>query len=154
MLTMIVRRLLPLACAVWLISFFAGPPSARATQSSRGSGEHHDLSLFAHSENCVACHNNLTGPGGEDASIGASWRSTMMANSARDPYWQAGVRRETMDHPARSIDIQNECSACHMPMAQRIAQAAGIKGEVFPHLPAPYIHGGRYGARPENQKLL
>ena len=38
-------------------------------------------------------------PSGEDVSIGATWRSTMMANSARDPYWQAGVRRETIDHP-------------------------------------------------------
>ena len=28
-------------------------------------------------------------PAGEDVSIGATWRSTMMANSARDPYWQA-----------------------------------------------------------------
>ena len=23
----------------------------------------------------------------------------MMANAARDPYWQATVRRETIDHP-------------------------------------------------------
>ena len=77
----------------------------------------------------------LLSPDGEDVSIGATWRSTMMANSARDPYWQAGVRRETIDHPKRSADIQNECSACHMPMAQKIAHAAGSKGEVFAHLP-------------------
>ena len=75
-------------------------------------------------------------PSGEDVSIGATWRSTMMANSARDPYWQAGVRRETIDHPTHAAAIQDECAACHMPMAQRIAQrrAAG-KGEVFAHLP-------------------
>ncbi|HVQ16600.1 MAG TPA: hypothetical protein VMS40_23520, partial [Vicinamibacterales bacterium] len=64
-----------------------------------------------------------------------TWRSTMMANSARDPYWQAAVRRETIDHPKRSADIQNECAACHMPMAQKIAHAAGGRGEVFTHLP-------------------
>ncbi|HZL95697.1 MAG TPA: hypothetical protein VFB99_18720, partial [Vicinamibacterales bacterium] len=68
-------------------------------------------------------------------SIGATWRSTMMANSARDPYWQAGVRRETIDHPTHSADIEDECAACHMPMAQKIAQAAGQKGEVFANLP-------------------
>ena len=42
----------------------------------------------------------------------------MMANSSRDPYWQAGVRRETIDHPSRGRDIEDECSICHMPMAR------------------------------------
>ena len=37
--------------------------------------------------------------------------STMMANSARDPYWQASVRRETIDHPKHSAAIQDECAA-------------------------------------------
>jgi hypothetical protein len=94
-----------------------------------------DLSLFAHSEDCIACHNNLVTPAGEDVSIGATWRSTMMANSARDPYWQAGVRRETLDHPRHAAAIQDECAECHMPMATQIARAAGGKGEVFAHLP-------------------
>ena len=93
------------------------------------------LSLFSHSENCMACHNNLITPGGEDVSIGATWRSTMMANSARDPYWQAGVRRETIDHPTQAAAIQDECGGCHMPMATRIAREAGGTGEVFSHLP-------------------
>lgn len=91
--------------------------------------------LFVHSQDCVACHNNLTAATGEDVSIGTSWRSTMMANSARDPYWQAGVRRETIDHPSHGADIQDECAACHMPMAQRHARAANRKGEVFAFLP-------------------
>ena len=127
---------LPLACPLWLVSFVAAVPSARvAHRSERSRSPHQDLSLFSHSDNCLACHNNLTAPAGEDVSIGATWRSTMMANSARDPYWQAGVRRETIDHPHASADIQDECAACHMPMAQRIAHAAGGKGEVFAHLP-------------------
>jgi len=58
-----------------------------------------------------------------------------MANSARDPYWQAGVRRETLDHPAHAAEIEDECAACHMPMAQKIAHASGGKGEVFANLP-------------------
>jgi hypothetical protein len=131
---MTIRHLFPLAYAVWLLTVFTSAPSARA-QSGRPAAPHADLSLFTHSDNCVACHNNLITPGGEDVSIGATWRSTMMANSARDPYWHAAVRRETIDHPTHSADIQNECSACHMPMAQKIALAAGGKGEVFAHLP-------------------
>ena len=66
----------------------------------------------------------------------------MMANSARDPYWQASVRRETLDHPQHSAAIQDECAACHMPMSQRIARAAGGTGEVFAQLPI----GGRDGS--------
>ncbi len=58
-----------------------------------------------------------------------------MANSARDPYWQASVRRETIDHASHSAEIQDECSACHMPMTQKIARAAGGQGAVFAHLP-------------------
>jgi hypothetical protein len=96
---------------------------------------HKNLALFTTSENCVACHNVLVTPHGEDVSIGASWRSTIMANSARDPYWQAGVRRETIDHPTHSAAIQDECAECHMPMATQISRASGGKGEVFAHLP-------------------
>src|SRR5262245_16830127 len=127
--------LLPLACTLWLLTILAASPSARGGAVPQKPPRHQDLSLFTHSENCVACHNTLMAPSGEDVSIGATWRSTMMANSARDPYWQAGVRREIMDHPTRSADIQNECAACHMPMAQKIAHGTGGKGEVFAHLP-------------------
>jgi hypothetical protein len=134
-MTVLTRRLLPLACTLWILAVFAASPNARETSRSWEQNPHPDLSLFTHSDNCLACHNTLLSPDGEDVSIGATWRSTMMANSARDPYWQAGVRRETIDHPKRSADIQNECSACHMPMAQKIAHAAGGKGEVFTHLP-------------------
>ena len=82
-------------------------------------------SPFVHSDECVACHNALTTPSGEDVSIGAAWRGTIMANSARDPYFRASVRRETLDHPRRAAEIQDECAACHVPAAHRAAQAAG-----------------------------
>ncbi len=85
----------------------------------------HAAALFSHSDDCVACHNGLTTPSGEDVSIGTAWRSTMMANSARDPYFHASVRRETMDHPTRAVEIQDECAACHVPIAHRAAHAAG-----------------------------
>jgi len=91
--------------------------------------------LFKTGDNCMACHNSLRAPSGEDVSIGSSWRATIMANAARDPYWQAGVRRETIDHAMAAADIQDECSICHMPMARAAAHATGKKGEVFAHLP-------------------
>ena len=91
--------------------------------------------LFKTGGNCMPCHNNLVSPSGEDVSIGVEWRATVMANSSRDPYWQAGVRRETIDHPSAAADIEDECSICHMPMARATAHAGGRKGQVFAHLP-------------------
>ena len=76
-------------------------------------------SSFAVGADCLACHNGLATPSGEDVSIGAAWQASMMAQSARDPYWQAAVRREVIDHPERAAEIQQECAACHMPMAAR-----------------------------------
>jgi hypothetical protein len=84
---------------------------------------------------CMACHNGLTTPAGEDVSIGVSWRASMMAHSSRDPYWQGAVRREAIDHPEHAAAIEVECSICHMPMTTYPARAAGGLGKVFGHVP-------------------
>jgi len=113
-----------------LVSLFAVFP--RLTHG----GDDHSASapLFQTSDRCVACHNGMKTKAGEDFSIGVDWRASIMANSSRDPYWQASVRRETIDHPSASADIQNECSRCHMPMAYYESLARGKKQEVFSHL--------------------
>lgn len=92
--------------------------------------------LFQTAEACMSCHNNLIAPSGEDVSFGISWRASMMANSARDPYWHAAVRREVMDHPESQAIIENECATCHMPMAHYQANANGNMVSVFDNLPA------------------
>ncbi len=92
-------------------------------------------SFFRPGRVCQGCHNGLVSPSGENISIGTDWRASMMANSARDPYWQAAVRREVMDHPGAQAHIEDECAACHMPMARFEARAQGRLGEVFAHLP-------------------
>src|SRR5262249_18510124 len=97
----------------------------------KGYGTH-----FQTSDRCVACHNGLTSPTGEDISIGLSWRTSMMGNAGRDPYWMAGVRRELTDHPTASKIIQDECTICHMPMMRYEAKLAGGEGEAFAHIPA------------------
>ena len=90
--------------------------------------------MFAPSKECLACHNNLITAVGEDVSIGASWRGSMMANSARDPYVLASVRRELLDHPALAAEIEDECAACHVPAAQKAARAVGGQGRIFSHV--------------------
>jgi len=91
--------------------------------------------LFVTNDRCLSCHNGLVTPSGRDVSIGSNWQASMMANASRDPYWQAAVRRETMEHPTAAAHIQDECSACHMPMARFQARACGQEGTVFSHLP-------------------
>ncbi|MBN1334401.1 MAG: hypothetical protein JXB39_00410, partial [Deltaproteobacteria bacterium] len=121
--THLVRLVLPLAA-------FAGMVPALA--ASRNPLPE----LFATSDRCQACHNGVSGPDGRDLSIGLEWRPTMMANASRDPYWQAGVRRELLDHPESQAAIEAECSTCHMAMARQTAVAGGGQGEVFANLPA------------------
>jgi nitrate/TMAO reductase-like tetraheme cytochrome c subunit len=120
-MTMRLLLLIPVAAGFWA----AGSAPGRAAAGAP---------MFQTSDRCVACHNGIATPAGEDLSFGLAWRPTMMANSARDPYWQAGVRRETMDHPESRAAIEAECSICHMPMARTEAKAAGHEGEIFRHL--------------------
>jgi hypothetical protein len=90
---------------------------------------------FQTSDRCIACHNGVLSPTGEDVSIGFYWRASMMANSSRDPYWQASVRRESIDHAESKAAIEDECSICHMPITRYGAKVRGQHGEVFSHLP-------------------
>lgn len=98
---------------------------------------HADPALFQSSENCIVCHSNLYSASGEDVSIGYSWRASMMANSARDPYWQAAVRREITDHPQAAAAIEDKCSTCHMPMMRFTENGLGNDAAVFATLAEP-----------------
>ena len=106
-------------------------PVPRSEASTKGGSE----ALFETSDRCMACHNGLSTPTGEDVSIGVNWRASMMANSSRDPYWQASVRRETIDHPKARAAIEDQCAVCHMPMSRYEAMTKGGQGEIFAHLP-------------------
>jgi hypothetical protein len=83
---------------------------------------------------------------GTDDSFAAAWRPSMMANAARDPYWQASVRREVRDHPAAAAAIEDECSTCHMPMAHVTMCNAGRRTSVFDNVAALASPEGLYAA--------
>ncbi|HWA93252.1 MAG TPA: hypothetical protein VG844_01525 [Terracidiphilus sp.] len=97
---------------------------------------------FHTSDRCVACHNGLKTSSGEDISIGFEWRASIMANSGRDPYWQASIRRETIDHPESSAFIQDDCSTCHMPLQHLIDKAGHHETQVLARLPLGAVHKG------------
>ena len=90
---------------------------------------------FQTSDRCFVCHNGTSLPSGTQVTIGGDWRTSVMANSSRDPYWQASVRRESLDHPQSQPDIEDECSTCHMPIARYHSRLDGKRGQVFAHLP-------------------
>jgi len=78
--------------------------------------------LFASSVECNLCHGhdfqaiaNVTAEG-EDVNMMDAWRSTMMANSARDPFWQAKVSHEVSLHPGLQAEIESSCTDCHAPL--------------------------------------
>jgi len=126
------------ALAVGAVFLFL--PQARSQQKAeaqpkdlskmKGYGTH-----FQTSDRCVACHNSIATSTGEDISIGVNWRTSMMGNGARDPYWMAGVRRELTDHPSATKLINDECTICHMPMMRYEAKLAGGEDSPFAHLP-------------------
>src|ERR1700730_8699125 len=117
-------------CLSFLASFLIAAPTLM-------SGAQHPAldRKFQTSDRCLACHNGMVTSSGQDVSIGIDWRSGMMANSSRDPYWQGSVRRESIDHPESRADIEDVCSTCHMPITRYEAKLQNRKGEIFSHLP-------------------
>lgn len=136
-------RIVALLGAATLVVALTTEPSAQSQRASGASTaravdvtSHKDYGThFQTSDRCFPCHNGITTKSGEDISIGINWRTSMMGNAGRDPYWMAGVRRETIDHPAAAAAIQDECTICHMPMMRYEAKLAGGEGEAFAHLP-------------------
>jgi len=79
--------------------------------------------LFAGSGSCAVCHTQA-GPNtaalqdshGKDVSPATYWRSTMMANAAIDPLWQAKVQAEIASNPHLQSVIEDKCTSCHAAM--------------------------------------
>ncbi|MBL7826736.1 MAG: T9SS type A sorting domain-containing protein [Saprospiraceae bacterium] len=77
--------------------------------------------LFPTAKTCGGCHGKdpnqlaLITTSGVDVNIYDDWRSTMMANSAKDPFWRAKVRHEILINPSHSEALQDKCTSCHAP---------------------------------------
>ena len=80
----------------------------------------------AHSSVCAQCHSYAPTASGLQDAEGNNvapydlWRGTMMANSARDPLWQAVMSVEVAAMPHQRDVIEAECLNCHSPMASRV----------------------------------
>ncbi len=82
-------------------------------------------SLFAGSGTCAVCHNSMTNLQGVPVGIATDWRSTMMANSGKDPLWQAKVSHEGLVNPAHKTVLEDVCTTCHAPVGNFNAHHSG-----------------------------
>lgn len=93
----------------------------------------------AHSSLCAQCHSyaetasGLRDADGRNIAPYDLWQGTMMANSARDPLWQAVMSVEVATLPDHRDQIEAECMKCHAP----VASAVGLQkheSDRFSHL--------------------
>lgn len=86
---------------------------------------------FTTHDTCAQCHAAQAGSSalrdgkGRDVSPAASWRASMMALSARDPYYLAVLEHEVAAHPGAEATVMNACTRCHAPAANVELAARG-----------------------------
>jgi hypothetical protein len=90
-------------------------------------------SLFTGSGKCSGCHgfdpNGLASitEGGIDVNVSDDWRATMMANSAKDPFWRAKVSHEVAVNPEHQQILEDKCTSCHAPLGRFAAHHDGAE---------------------------
>ncbi len=126
--------------SLWTLLAFQRAPLSGHVSSQAMSIQENPLStatshLFSGSGNCAVCHAPgapntaaLRDTQGRDISPVNLWRSTMMANAARDPLWQAKVSAEVAEHPQYQAFIEDKCTTCHAPMGRTEAIHDGRSG--------------------------
>jgi len=81
--------------------------------------------IVAPSIHCEGCHGfDPTGvamhdEAGNDVNIFDDWQVSMMALSARDPFWRATLQHEVSLYPAAQEEIEQTCLKCHAPLGSQ-----------------------------------
>jgi len=103
-----------------------GAPSLPATRSVSDGA-------FATSLLCADCHVNAADSDAMRDSANRPiapldlWRSSMMSNAVRDPFYRAVVSAEMAAAPTMAEAIETKCLSCHGPMASREGQGDGLE---------------------------
>ncbi|MCW3102525.1 MAG: hypothetical protein JWO09_965 [Bacteroidetes bacterium] len=86
---------------------------------------------FLPSSSCRGCHGYDSAhtasidEAGNDVNLVDRWESSMMALSAKDPFWKAKVRQEIMINPGHAGELQNKCLDCHAPLGSYTSKYHG-----------------------------
>lgn len=116
----------------WMIGLYSGTGTKKTFHSenelrifrSHRSYSYATNTLFTSSGICLQCHGSdvdgitSVDASGTDINIMDDWAATMMANSARDPFWRAKVSHEILVNPTNQTDLENKCTSCHAPMGK------------------------------------
>jgi len=87
--------------------------------------------IFPPSSACEGCHGfdeaefAYVTQYGEEVNVFDDWQATMMANSAKDPFWRAKVSHEVLLHPNEKDEIETKCTSCHAPQGHYTAILRG-----------------------------
>ena len=68
------KAIVAIGLALWMMAFGLAERGAEANRQTLASKPLPAALHFETSDNCLACHNSLTAPSGEDVSIGSAWR--------------------------------------------------------------------------------
>ncbi|MEO8589120.1 MAG: hypothetical protein ABI432_07125 [Flavobacteriales bacterium] len=137
------RRWLFLGGALGIVLVFAG--WNEATRPVEGPHGRLELALFRSldtlpvfqsayfwtSGRCAGCHGRdpdtlaSIDAAGRDVNVVSDWRSTMMANSGRDPFFRAKVSHEVIVNPGHQVTIENKCLSCHAPLGMHDERMLG-----------------------------
>ncbi|HNR56388.1 MAG TPA: multiheme c-type cytochrome [Flavobacteriales bacterium] len=87
---------------------------------------------FWTSGRCAGCHGrdllglaSIDPTTGNDVNVVDDWRSSLMANSARDPFFRAKLDHEVLVNPGHSDALSNKCLSCHAPLAMHEERISG-----------------------------
>lgn len=95
---------------------------------------------FTTAGRCAGCHGHdaagiaMVDQQGNDVNVADDWRSTMMGNSARDPFFKAKVRHEVLVNPGHQEAIENKCLGCHAPLGMHEERMLGHDPFTMAHL--------------------
>lgn len=87
---------------------------------------------FLPSTRCAGCHGKDSMGWANvnedliDVNLYDRWSASMMALSARDPFWRAKVSHEKLVNPAHGMDLEDKCTSCHAPMGHYNAHYKGF----------------------------
>ncbi len=87
---------------------------------------------FLTAAHCKSCHGydslhyaNIDSSG-IDVNLYDDWQSTIMANSAKDPFWRAKVSHEILVNPGHTLELQDNCTSCHAPIGNYTSKYKGL----------------------------
>lgn len=87
--------------------------------------------VFTSATECEFCHSSapdvLQNASQEAVAPNILWESSMMAFSARDPYWLAQFSHELQEFPRAKELISDKCTRCHAPAANESMRIASKK---------------------------